>query len=440
MMYGMLFVQTLLDASAMLLITFFIVEQKVRFDVKTIGWLLSFQLFCLLARTSFSVSEEGILENFAFHNFDFLPVNSVTDLIGLVFLMLIINSTFFKSNNGGFFFLTMLAIVIWILIRMISLVIFTPWLAEVSIYPISFRVMTLLLAFMLYTKVSFKLLNTFTQNTSLFTRIVLINSFFVLLFVISYVNFSVEEMVRQGVLIFIAISFVFIMSGWIVYEQRKIATQESRMEVIEQYVPVIDELVAEVRSRQHEFHNKLLAISSIVETAEDFNDAKKQIQVYTKNVILEGSRRELISIDHKVIAGFLYTKMKRADQRKIELKMAVHTTLSDLPIEDYDVIEILGILIDNALEASFGGDKILVTIEKIEDKVEIKVSNRSPYFSNQQFVQLFDKGYSTKSNSNRTRGYGLHNLKEISERYNAKIITRNHETDDIHMITIGMQL
>ena len=142
-------------------------------------------------------------------------------------------------------------------------------------------------------------------------------------------------------------------------------------------------------------------------------------------------------MDHKVIAGFLYTKMKRAEQLNMKLEIERTVSVSAFPCEDYDLIEVLGILIDNAIGACYGGDIIKIRMNNVNNHYELTVTNPADYMSNEEFMKLFHLGYSTKSTFTTERGYGLYNVQQIAKQYNGKIIARNENNEK--MITLGVQ-
>ena len=55
-------------------------------------------------------------------------------------------------------------------------------------------------------------------------------------------------------------------------EPHPISTQRGRL--LEQYLPMVEELVESVRSRQHEYNNRMMAISAAVMTTGTLDEAK----------------------------------------------------------------------------------------------------------------------------------------------------------------------
>lgn len=441
MEYVHLFAQTFLDTLAMYLLCSFIAKEPFKLNKKMVYWFVLFQLFCIVVRLDIGVDPGYVYNEVAFLNFDILPVNSWFGMVFLLLAMLILNSLYFKLTNIGVLVTTALAFVLWMFIRLFSIVVAGLFIEPDSFYHMyGYRVLTVLLAFLIYMKLSIALLNAYTARQSVFTKIMLVNTFIAVILLVAYANFDTAVLLKNMLYIIIGLSFVLLLNIWIVFEQRETVKREKRVEVIAQYMPVIDELVSEVRARQHEFDNKLLAISSIIETAEDLTIAREQIRAFTKSGIMEENLKEILLSDRKVIAGFLYTKAKLAELKTIKLKTEIHTDFEGVYVEEYEMIEVLGILIDNAIEACQSDTLIHVLINKVDEQIEIKVSNPHTVFSNTTFMEMFEKGYTTKNVQSKARGYGLYNVKQIALQNGGKLITKNSDIDGQNYVTIGIRL
>lgn len=441
MEYVHLFAQTFLDTLAMYFLCIFIAKEPFKFNKKMVYWFVLFQLFCIIVRLEIGVDPGYMYNKVAFLNFDILPVNSWFGMVFLLLAMLILNSLYFRLTNVGVLVTTALAFVLWMFIRLFSIVITGLFIETDSFYHMyGYRVLTVLLAFLIYAKLSIALLNAYTARQSMFTKIMLVNTLIAISLLVAYANFDTEVLLKNMLYVIIALSFILLLNIWIVLEQRKTVKREKRVEVIAQYMPVIDELVSEVRARQHEFDNKLLAISSIIETAEDLTTAREQMRAYTKSGIMEENLKEILLSDRKVIAGFLYTKAKLAELKKIELKTEIHTDFEGIYVEEYEMIEVLGILIDNAIEACQSDTLIHVLINKVDEQIEIKVSNPHTVISNTTFLEMFEKGYTTKNIQSNARGFGLYNVKQIALQNGGKLITKNSNIDGRNYVTIGIRL
>lgn len=429
---GLLLYEIAMDVISLFLIMFLVGREKVSLKRGVIQWLVVILLFCLYDQPLFNSNSSNI--NAVLHrNFDILPVQSILGLIGLLFLTLLMNSFVIKSSHIEIIFVTMLGFIIWFLIRLFTVAMIDLFL----ISQMTIRPLTLILAICFYWLMKKKFSTYIRNDFNYFVKLMIVSVFSFLLYIILSAR-NQNGLIIQPAFIIFGVLIVLAILGWLLYEQKRAQVRENRMKSIEKYIPIIDELVVEVRSRQHEFSNKLLAISSILQSTEKMEDAREQVSKYVETVQLTSGQHELLNMDQKVIAGFLYTKMKRAEQLNMKLKIERSISVSAFPCEDYDLIEVLGILIDNAIEACYGGDTILIRMIQVDNRYELTVSNPADYMTNEQFMQLFKLGYSTKSIQSNNRGFGLYNVQQIANQYGGKIIARNDQRNG-QMITIGIQ-
>lgn len=397
-----------------------------------VKWLSVMFIFCWFAQTQLSMFN-GFIDSIQISRVELLPVNAVVGIVGLLFLTLIMNSITFNTTHIEVIFMTMLGYTIWLLLRLFSIAI----IEMLSMNELIFRPISFVLVLVFYWLVTQKYAVYIRNDYNLFAKLMIATVFGFLLYMAISMQHENSMIIHPIVLEFIVVLTLFLL-GWLFYEQKRIQVMDNRMKATEKYIPIIDELVAEVRARQHEFANKLVAISSIMHATDDIKVAREQVSKYVGSVQLTMGQQELLNLDHKVLAGFLYTKMKRAEQLNIHLQIERTISVSAFPCEDYDLIEILGILIDNALEASYREEQIIVNMTRSNNRYELTVSNRSEQMTNEQFMQLFKLGYSTKSTYSNHRGFGLYNVKQLAVKYNGKIIARNEQRNG-NMVTIGVQ-
>ncbi|SDS05814.1 GHKL domain-containing protein [Paenibacillaceae bacterium GAS479] len=438
----MIYVQVLLDTFIMLFLCYALAGHSIGIKRSVILWFLWFHGLCLFLRIRLS-SNSDIFAGLEVNNFDLLPVNNPIYLNYLLFGVAILNSTFIRPlSNMKVVVVTLLSLQIWILLRTFSIAATGLFFdIHASSFPYFQRILTILLATILYYVLIIKRGTGFLANFSgVFTKIMLIQSSLAVLAIIVYSNFETTFVLENLWFILIVFSLVISMNIWIIYEQNKRSRQETRFSAIEQYLPVIDDLVSEVRARQHEFHNKLLAIHSIVETSLTLPEARSQITAYTKDIMMQIDVREILQIDSKVIGGFLYTKMKMAELKKMTLTTRIHALFSPMATDEHQILEIIGVLVDNAIEASFPGDEIILFVQRAESDsmTEISVLNPFAHRSNTEFMQMFAMGHTTKNIVNGSRGYGLYNVQQIVAWQKGRILTRNTERSGVSYISIGV--
>lgn len=193
----------------------------------------------------------------------------------------------------------------------------------------------------------------------------------------------------------------------------------------EMYNKAFEQTIETIRSRQHEFENHINAIRCLRYTSNSIEELIKQQSEYCDNLVKENELNKLLKCDlEPVLVGFLYSKITDAKERNTDVKYNIQPINIRNNIEIYELVELIGILFDNALEAVENSEKkIILNLEKINDNVfKIEIANRSRGYSNSELEKFCEYGYSTKD---KKRGIGLARAKEIVQRHNAEILITN---------------
>lgn len=193
----------------------------------------------------------------------------------------------------------------------------------------------------------------------------------------------------------------------------------------ELYGRTFESMIENIRIRQHDFKNQLAAIYGMHLTAESFEDLVEQQKKYC-DFLIEESRYDsiLTKCNDKILAGFLYTKFNEWEKKGVDFKFDILLEDSKCKLATYELIEVSGILIDNAAEAEIGRSshkEIEVILKDDDEKVSIISRNQSEYISFEEIKNFFKKEYSTKGDN---RGIGLYDVKRVLEG-KGKIVVNN---------------
>lgn len=442
MFYRVIF-QALFDSLSTFLIYNYLINKNTNKNNKNLLWILLTTVIYTVARIDstpvYGISQSKIF--FTYANYDLFPVNSIIGVLFLVLGFMILNSYLFKSSNIETFYLTLVSIVIFISVRLIIISIFSYiGLTNTSAYEYGYRILMLFILYftLIFLKLPIYKFREYLISSQYIFKIVVINSFIFLISLVSFYNFNTAVLLENIIFVLIFLLIILFINFITLIIQREKLIQKRRLDTIENYVPVIDDLIDEVRSKQHEFDNKILAIYSVLETSQNLDEAKNKIGSYSDSIKIDYEIKKIMVIDNKVIAGFIYSKLKLAKLRNITLDVNIGTKLDKLPIEEYELIEILGILIDNSIEASVFNDVIYLDINKNNDSLEVLLRNPYKHTSNLEFSKMFELGYSTKSK--KSRGYGLYNVKNIVQSNKGNILFSNSTINNNNYITIGVSL
>ncbi|MGN0341483.1 MAG: sensor histidine kinase [Roseburia sp.] len=211
--------------------------------------------------------------------------------------------------------------------------------------------------------------------------------------------------------------------------ERMEAEKESNIQMQQQY----DELLEEVRIRQHEFKNQMAAVFSshyTYKTYEQLVDAQKE---YCEILTHENRYNNLLLIGNNILAGFLYEKFKQVEDNQICLDYKINAKFENIYMPMHHLIEVFGILIDNAVEATKDRKDKEIYIEAGEDEMAcyFTIRNLYPHVSYSEIEQWFQLDYSSKGSE---RGIGLFHVKSLCEEWNGNVVCENVRIEDKNWI------
>lgn len=257
--------------------------------------------------------------------------------------------------------------------------------------------------------------------------------------------------------VYIQMIYFFFIFSFIIYEWQKTKTDAERkkaqLEMNSLYSDAYDQLITLVRVRQHDMKSHINAILSMVYMTDDYEELVKKQKEYCGYVMEQNEKTRLVlSTGNPLISGFLYSKIREAEDKKIEFEYHVGIKGTDTIVPEYELIEMMGILVDNAIE-ELGKDeeendkafveegkrtkKICLSLKEIENEVEISVANTSVYYEDDMTEHFFEAGYSSKGKS---RGIGLPKLKRMVHNKRGSIIVSNELHEDGNYLTFTIRI
>lgn len=200
-----------------------------------------------------------------------------------------------------------------------------------------------------------------------------------------------------------------------------------------------ENLLTKVRLRQHALKNHMEAIASFHYT---YKMAENLVQIeedYCNQLRKENKYNDLLLIGDDVLTGYLCGKFQAAEDDGIEIDYRITSEISQCRVPIYHVIEMLGILFDNAVEAvkEMDGKAIFFSASMVDDKYEFVVRNQFPYVPYDEIEDWF--GFE-KSGKGSGRGLGLYHLKCLCREWNCEIQCRNMELSGKNWIVFSLRI
>lgn len=182
------------------------------------------------------------------------------------------------------------------------------------------------------------------------------------------------------------------------------------------YIQIYEKLLNEKSKNQHEYKNQLAVIKYMIKN----KDAIEYIESLLKNEEQKDfeTKNKLMYIPKGGLKGLIYYKIDEMKKKKLNMFIDISSELKNSKWwvncnnNLQNVSKILGVYLDNAIEASENSDEkyIIFEVYAEDENTVFKISNT---FSNKIYMDKIDKeGYSTKGKG---KGYGLSLAKELIE-------------------------
>ncbi len=255
----------------------------------------------------------------------------------------------------------------------------------------------------------------------------------VMIWLLNYKEFTKLEF-NQAMLLFISIVCIFVLADQLGRYKVKAKEAETELKMHKLYADPFQGLIENIRLRQHEFDNHIHTIYSQHYIYNTYDDLVRAQEDYCKIITKENRFNKILKAANPIIAGFLYGKLVEIDKLGIEVEYEIKIKELNIEVPIYKIVEILGDLINNAVEAiekTESVNKLYVSL--IESKrLEIEVRNESPFVDYNVIDKFFVKGFSNKGQN---RGLGLYNVKNICKKYKLDIYCENIEIDNINWLS-----
>ncbi|EOB9125830.1 quorum-sensing sensor histidine kinase AgrC [Staphylococcus aureus] len=244
---------------------------------------------------------------------------------------------------------------------------------------------------------------------------------FSLFFFYSQINSDEAKVIRQYSFIFIGITIflsilTFVISQFLLKEMKYKRNQEE-IETYYEYTLKIEAINNEMRKFRHDYVNILTTLSEYIRE----DDMPGLRDYFNKNIVpmkdnLQMNAIKLNGIENlkvREIKGLITAKILRAQEMNFPISIEIPDEVSSINLNMIDLSHSIGIILDNAIEASTEIDDPIIRVAFIESENSVtfivmnKCADDIP-----RIHELFQESFSTKGEG---RGLGLSTLKEIAD-------------------------
>ena len=213
-----------------------------------------------------------------------------------------------------------------------------------------------------------------------------------------------------------------------------------RLQEYEKYNQVYKELISDIRHRQHDFDNHLQAFYSIGMSCDSIEEVRKEQCKYLNELQKQNKSYRLLKENvSSVLTAFLYIKFNEMEKQGVSVNYRIAIDQFDKCVPFPDIVELVGNLLDNAMEATKKTEygKIYYYMEEGNDYINIIIENPYDWIDGERFDVYLRNGKSSNGNK---RGFGLTNASRIIDRYQGLLEVKFDYREKIKIIRFTITL
>ncbi|SHJ08734.1 GHKL domain-containing protein [Dethiosulfatibacter aminovorans DSM 17477] len=318
-----------------------------------------------------------------------------------------------------FLFISVVLFVVQAIVMLLLSLIFKNFAMSFE-YGLFAQTLGLLLVYLMSKYMSFSKIFVYLYRKNIVFSVVVFN-LYVIQYGLSMSLFSApQDFLEMGTEVFLLYVMALITNMFLVKEGIAETALHEKVQFYDTYIPIIKNVMREVRKKQHDYNSQVNVMKTLRDSLK--GDKKEVVESYVKEIENENIWVELLNLNNDVLIALLYSKYISAKEKGVDLKFKIRNNYFESVYSDYKIVEMYGILIDNAIEAVEGkadDKKVNIEMEFDGKNNKLKVENPSEFVSLKEFHKFFEPGYSRKKGKN--RGLGLDKLKEILKEKNGTI-------------------
>lgn len=356
-------------------------------------------------------------------------------------LMWIVVYYLYRRNAIETTYLHILSIIIVVLVQFLTVALLEIFMEKIEysfFYGLTSQIISLVMIISISRYLPINLIFHFILKRNKTLKFLVLNLLCLLIAILFYWYADLEGILHNIISMFILFIGIIFVNLVLLKNGLREEYTERQLQIYEKYLPVIDQLINELRKRQHEYDNHIQALKMLTTFNTDYESTIKTITRYSEQLEIQSDLGKLIKLNNKVLAGFLYSKQKLAEKLGIDFEIVINDYDFSTRLLDYELVEVIGNLINNAFETEVENNTVEIILSKNQDMDIIEVKNKHPYLGYEVINSMFRKGFSTKSN--KSRGNGLPNLKEIIKKYKGEVSVSNMKYDNENYVVFRVSI
>ena len=293
-------------------------------------------------------------------------------------------------------------------------------LNRIIITCILYLVMFLLYLLIKYLKINISKIEILDKKKK---TLLIINTIFAIILIGTqiYVTYFYSSVLPFYIVLLSLISLLtyVIISLYTIFTVSKLETTSTNLEEAQLYNKTLEILQDNTRAFRHDFSNILQGMVGYM----DNNDMEGLRNYYSQLVEDVQHSNNLTTLSPKVvnnpaIYNVLATKYHKADSLGIKIHLEAFLDMNDLHMKIYEFTRVLGILMDNAIEATSECENKIINVTFRKDSrrnMQLLIIENTYKNKDINTDKIFEKGFSTKQGNT---GLGLWEVRQILKKNN----------------------
>ena len=356
-----------------------------------------------------------------------IPYNTIFNFL----LFVVIYMIFFRTKIIETLIGTIIPFLLVALLELISSQIYTIMFNESYSKYMDYPLYSIIFLLIVYSClfIILKLFKKFNVNIALFTHlnkkdtIAILGTIilgFITVFLQLYISSYYNNLLPSFVIILSIVCLIayFFVSLFNIVKTKQLEIANRDIKNLQLYNNTLKVLYDNIRAFKHDFNNIMNGIGGYI-TAKDMNGLSK----YYKSVFKECDNLNNLAalnpetINNPSIYAILADKYTKASAKNIKIELGVFLDLNSLNIDTYELTRILGILLDNSIEAAQECEKKYISVRFIMDhrkNRQLVIVENTYKDKDIDTYKIFEKSYSTKPHNT---GLGLWEVNKILKKH-----------------------
>lgn len=232
------------------------------------------------------------------------------------------------------------------------------------------------------------------------------------------VQYPIQVLTVNGILVSVLVlssTVLFYILYQILLQNQQLVLQQQEQEITQEYMAQMEDLYQEMCNFRHDYKNILRTMGYYIEHKE-----LDHLEEYFHQKILPTASSlpgqdfilgRLTQVQVAPIKSLLCSKLCACQNKQIPFTLSIPEPVTHFPMDILSLSQILGILLDNAIEATLQTEKPYLEINLLpqEENIYIEIKNRTLPLT-VPISELSHRGFSTKKGHT---GLGLHTVQKL---------------------------